>query len=128
MYLDTDIILGQLKVDDWLAPTLDNIDFRHPKTSVVTVIEIQLVMFDSWSRSRLAAVSTDIVNLGIAVLPLTKEVLQSSADNLQAYPRLNVFDSLHIGHAEVLAEPIISTDSLYPDIESVTHHDPRSIE
>lgn len=127
MYLDTDVILGELKVDDWLAPTLKDVEFSQPKTSVVTVIEIQLVMFDIWFRSRLAGVATAIENLGIAVLPLTKEVLQSSADNLQAYSRLNVFDSLHIGHAVVLGEPIISTDSLYPDIESVTHHDPRSM-
>ena len=84
MYLDTDVILGELKVDDWLAPTLKDVEFSQPKTSVVTVIEIQLVMFDIWSRSRLAGVATSIENLGIAVLTLTKEVLQSSADNLQA--------------------------------------------
>ncbi|NGM70437.1 hypothetical protein G6M89_15750 [Natronolimnobius sp. AArcel1] len=44
------------------------------------------------------------------------------------YDRLTVFDAVHLGTTYTLEEPIVSTDTLYPDIEEVSHVDPRDLE
>lgn len=127
MYLDTDVLLALLKVDDWLQADVKQAEFDDPKTSVVTAVEIQLVMFDEWSRSRLAEVQTLINAEGIELLPLTADTFQAGADLLPAYSSLNVFDAVHIGHARTLDEPLVSTDTLYPSIDEIEHRDPRDL-
>jgi hypothetical protein len=47
MYLDTDVILALLKADDCLQAAAEGAAFEAPKTSLITGIEIQLVMFES---------------------------------------------------------------------------------
>lgn len=127
MYLDTDILLALLKTEDWLQSAVDEADFEKPKTSVVTAVEIQLVMFDTWTRSRLGLIYDEIKAEGIEVLPLTPESLQAGAELLPEYSSLNVFDALHVGHARTLDEPLVSTDTLYPRIEEVEHADPQEL-
>lgn len=127
MYLDTDVLLALLKTEDWLESAVDEADFEEPKTSVVTAVEIQLVMFDTWSRSRLGLVHDEIEAEEIEVLPLTPESLQAGAELLPEYPSLNVFDALHVGHARTLDEPLVSTDTLYPKISEIDHTDPREL-
>lgn len=127
MYLDTDVLLALLKEDDWLQADIDSASFDSPKTSIITAVEIQLVMFDSWSRSELATVYEAISDLNIDILPLTVEAFQTGAELLPEYSSLNVFDSIHVGHACVLDEPLISTDTLYPKIEDVENQDPRDL-
>ena len=127
MYLDTDVLLALLKVDDWLQDAVESATFDSPKTSVITAIEIQLVMFDTWSRSDLAAVIADIRDEDVEVLTLTPEAFQAGADLLPAYTGLNVFDAVHVGQAITLGEPIVSTDTLYPNIDEIEQLDPRSL-
>ena len=127
MYLDTDVLLALLKTEDWLASEVDEADFENPKTSVVTAVEIQLVMFDTWSRSRLGAVHEEFEAEGIEIVSLTPEALQAGTELLPEYPSLNVFDALHVGHARTLDEPLVSTDTLYPKIEEIDHTDPREL-
>lgn len=127
MYLDTDVILAVLKADDWLQRTVEELTFTAPKTSIITAVEVQLVMFDVWSRADLAGVKSAIEDEGIEVLPLTPEVFQAGADLLPRYAGLNVFDSIHLGHALSLDEPIVSTDTLYPTIDEITDLDPREL-
>ena len=52
MYLDLDVILAELKADDWLASDVDIDSIEDPKTSVATGIELQYVMEDAWDRHR----------------------------------------------------------------------------
>lgn len=127
MYLDTDVLLALLKDDDWLQTDVESATFDDPKTSIVTAIEIQLVQFDSWSRTDVATVYTEIERLNIDLIPLTGETFQAGAPLIEKYPALNVFDSIHVGHARVLDEPLISTDTLYPKIEEITNVDPRDL-
>ncbi len=127
MYLDTDVLLALLKAEDWLRPTVEVASFEAPKTSVVTAIEIQLVMFDSWSRSALAEVLGDIEAESVEVQALTPDAFQSGARLLPEYPALNVFDAVHIGHAINLQEPLVSTDTLFPSIDEIDHIDPREL-
>lgn len=127
MYVDTDVVLALLKVDDWLVTAVESATLEDPKTSVVTAMEVQLVTFESWSRDRLASVREDVESEGIEVVPLTVEAFDAGAGLLSRYESLNVFDAAHLGHALELGEPIVSTDTLYPELSEVEQLDPREI-
>jgi hypothetical protein len=60
----------------------------------------------------------------LKILPLTKEVLARSTELLSKYPKLNVFDSIHLAHAILKGERILSTDSLFDLVEEVVKVDP----
>lgn len=127
MYLDTDPILALLKTDDWLASTVDLETIDEPKTSVATAIEVQYVMEDTWNRDQLSNSHSKIANEGIELLPLTVDVMDAAGELRRIYDSLNVFDAVHLGTAYTLEEPIVSTDTLYPDIAEVEHIDPRDL-
>ncbi|MFT4945571.1 MAG: hypothetical protein ACI9K3_001520 [Halovenus sp.] len=128
MYLDLDVILAELKLDDWLASDVDIESTEDPKTSVATGIELQYVMEDKWSRDRVVRSHKEITSAGIELVPLTGDALDAAATLRSQYEPLNVFDGVHLGTASVLDEPIVSTDTLFPEISEVTHIDPRDIE
>lgn len=127
MYLDTDPILALLKTDDWLSSSVDLEAIEAPKTSVATAIEVQYVMEGEWTREQLADAHTVIADEGIELVPLTVEVMEAAAPLRTQYERLNVFDAVHLGSARTLNEPIVSTDTLYPDIDEIEHIDPRDL-
>lgn len=127
MYLDTDVLLAKLKAEDWLQADVERAEFTDPKTSVITAVEIQLVMFDAWSRARLADVRAEIESEGVELLALTGDGFHAGAELLPEYASLNVFDAIHVGHARTLDEPLVSTDTLYPTIDEVEHLDPRDL-
>lgn len=127
MYLDTDVLLALLKADDWLQTAAREATFDVPKTSIITAVEIQLVLFESWSRSELAEVCESIEDEGVEVDPLTVDIFEAGSELLTTYPELNVFDAIHVGHARTLDEPLVSTDTLYPEIEEIDHLDPREL-
>lgn len=127
MYLDTDVVLAELKVDDWLASAVDLGAIEEPTTSVATGIEVQYVMEDDWDRERIANTHREIADAGIGLVPLSTTVMDAAADLRTTYDRINVFDSVHLGTATMRQEPIVSTDTLFPDVEEVTHIDPREL-
>jgi predicted nucleic acid-binding protein len=128
VYLDTDVVLAQLKVDDWLAADVDAATLDAPKTSVATAVEVQYVMEEEWSRERVAEVHAEIEGEGIELRPLTVAVMDAASHLRQTYDRLNVFDGVHLGCATVLEETIVSTDTLYPAIAEIEHVDPRDLD
>ena len=128
MYLDLDVILAELKADDWLASDVDLDVIEEPKTSVATGIELQYVMEDEWDRDRVVRAHQEIASKNIELVPLTSDALDAAADLRAQYTALNVFDGVHLGSAAVLDEPIISTDTLFPEIPEVEHLDPRELE
>lgn len=127
MYLDTDIILALLKPDDWLASAVDLSALETPTTSVATAIEVQYVMEDEWSRAQLARAHDTIADEGIDLVPLTTDVMDLAGDLRVAYSKVNVFDGVHLGTTLTVEEPIVSTDTLYPEINEVDHIDPRNL-
>lgn len=127
MYLDLDVILAELKADDWLASDIEIESVADPKTSVATGIELQYVMENEWERDRVARAHQEIANTDIELVPLTTDVLDAATDLRAQYDSLNVFDGVHLGCAAVLDEPIVSTDTLFPEISEVDHIDPRDI-
>jgi hypothetical protein len=128
VYLDLDVILAELKTDDWLASDVDIESIEDPKTSIATGIELQYVMEDEWERDRVVRAHQEIVRKNIELVPLTSEALDAAADLRAQYGALNTFDGVHLGSAAVLDEPIVSTDTLFPEIPEIEHIDPRDLE
>ena len=127
MYLDLDVILAELKADDWLASDVDIGSVEEPKTSVPTDIELQYAMEDEWERDRVVRAHREIASTDVELVPLTDEALDAAADLRARHEALNVFGGVHLGSASVLDEPIVSTDTLFPEIPDVEHVDPRDI-
>lgn len=128
VYLDLDVILAALKADDWLASDVDIESVDEPKTSVATGIELQYVMEDEWDRDRVVQAHQEIAATGVELVPLSADALDAAADLRSQYPAVNVFDGVHLGSAAILDEPIVSTDTLFPEIPEVAHVDPRDLE
>jgi hypothetical protein len=70
VYLDLDIVLAELKADDWLASDVDIESIEEPKTSVATGIELQYVMEDEWERDRVVQAHQEIARMRIELVPL----------------------------------------------------------
>jgi hypothetical protein len=127
VYLDTDVILSQLKERDWLKESVEKKlgEMNEKlKTSAITIVECQIVLLREDSRSSAIDVLDRIREFRVEVLPLTEEVLQLSKELLEKYPKLNIFDSLHLAHVLHEGEKIMSTDSLFDEIEGVARVDP----
>lgn len=127
MYLDTDVILALLKVDDWLTSDVSRDSIKDPITSTATAIEIQYAMQDEWARERLSKVHREIQGEQILFSPLADKDINAAGTLRSRYDRVGVFDSIHLGSAWVMERPIVSTDTLYPDIDEVDHIDPRDL-
>lgn len=128
VYLDLDVILAELKAEDWLASDVAIESIEEPKTSVATAIELQYVMEEQWKRDRVVRAHQEIASRNIKLVPLTSDAMDAAATLRSQYDALNVFDGVHLGTASVLEEPIVSTDTLFPEIAEVEHIDPRNIE
>lgn len=128
MYLDLDVILAELKDDDWLSSAVDLTSIDAPKTSVATGIELQYVMEDEWERNRVVRAHEEIADRNIELVSLTADALEAARERRSQYESVNVFDGVHLGSAHVLDEPIVSTDTLFPEIDGVEHVDPRTLE
>lgn len=126
MYLDTDVILALVKDSDWLQSEVDMENIDAPKTSTTALIEAQIVFIGD-SREHAAGVKQEVDSRGIQIVSTGPDVVEKSSAMLEKYERLNVFDSLHLSHAEVLDEKIVSTDTLYPEIDEVENVDPREL-
>lgn len=127
MYLDTDVVLAVLKVDDWLSSSVDVESMDEPKTSVATCIEVQYAMQDEWDRERLTRVREPLQHEGIELVPLRAEHVSAGDALRRRYDRLNLFDAVHLGTADVLDETLVSTDTRYPSIEEISTVDPREL-
>jgi len=128
VYLDLDVILAELKVDDWLSSVVDINAIDEPKTSVATGIELQYVMEDEWGRDRVVRAHDEILDCDIELVPLAPDALDAAAELRARYDSLNVFDGVHLGSAQVFDEPIVSTDTLFPELPEIEHLDPRNLE
>jgi len=127
MYLDTDVVLSQIKPEDWLKDIvkrkLDEVNEKL-RTSAITVVECQIVLLRDVSRSSALKVTEDVETMGIEILPITMEVLKKATKLLNKYPKLNIFDSIHLAHAILEGEKIMSTDRLFDEVKGVERIDP----
>lgn len=125
--MDTDIILAIAKPADWLKDSVEGKlqGLSNLKTSVFTLVEAEIVLNRETSRELAINVPAKIRERKILLLPLTEDVLAEAAKLLHKYPKLNIFDSVHIACAICEGEAILSTDSLFDEIEEVEKVDPR---
>jgi len=84
-------------------------------------------MENDWSRERLGQVSSEIEDEGIELVPPATKDIKKAGELRKKYGALGVFDSFHLGAASARDLPIVSTDTMYPDIEEVKHIDPRDL-
>lgn len=127
VYLDLDVLLAELKADDWLASEVDIESVDEPKTSVATGIELQYVMEDEWDHGRVVLAHHEIIDQNVELVALTADVLDAAAELRSQDETLNAFDGVHLGSATVLDEPIVSTDTLFSGIPEIEHIDPREL-
>ena len=127
MYLDTDIILAIVKPTDWLKEIVERklMQIRNLKTSVFTLVEAEIVLNREESRELAISVLERVKERNIQLLPLTEEILAKAVELLRKYRKLNIFDSVHIACAICEGEDILSTDSLFDEIEEIENVDPR---
>jgi len=85
-------------------------------------------MEDESGRDRVVRAHREITGRDIELIPLTSDAVDAAADLREQYEALNVFDGVHLGSAVVLDEPIVSTDTLFPEIPTVEHVDPRQLD
>lgn len=85
-------------------------------------------MKDEWDRDRVVRAHQEIASQNIELVPLISGALDAAADLQTQYDALNVFDGMYLGGAAVLDEPIVSTDTLFPEIPEIEHIDPRNLE
>jgi predicted nucleic acid-binding protein len=85
-------------------------------------------MEDEWERDRVVRAHQEIASQNIELVPLTSDALDAAADLRAQYDALNIFDGVHLGSAAILDEPIVSTDTLFPEIPEIEHIDPHDLE
>jgi len=127
MYLDTDVILGLVKGEDWLKKHIDISKLRPAKTSSITIIEARIVLEREYSREEAIELLEKVKSLKVEIIAVDKEVIEKSQMLLKKYERLNNFDAIHAACAIVNNETLISTDTVYPRIEELDSKDPRKI-
>ncbi len=125
MYLDTDIILALIKKDDWLKKYIKLSFIEKPKTSVLTIIESRIVLEREYSKEESLRVLARINELKIQIIPLGEKTIAKSIELTKKYPKLGIFDSIHAACSIIVKDKIISTDSIYSEINEVNHIDPR---
>lgn len=127
MYLDTDIILALVKEEDWLKEHVNLKKIKDPKTSVFTIIEAEIVLRREYPRELSLSVLDKVKSLEIGLLPMTEKILEKSNNLSRKYPRLNVFDSVHASFSIIHKEKLISTDTIFNELEEVENIDPRDL-
>jgi len=129
MYLDTDAILAIIKSADWLKADVERKLREHESklaTSTFTVIEAEIVLGRDYNRALCVGVYDKLKERDIKFLPFTEDVLKESIKLLKNYPKLNVFDSVHVAFCIQNNESIMSTDKLFDRIKEIKRIDPRS--
>ncbi|HLC84622.1 MAG TPA: PIN domain-containing protein [Candidatus Nanoarchaeia archaeon] len=127
MYLDTDIILALIKQQDWLKPYVRLKDLQPAKTSTLTIVEARIVLLREYSRKEALDALKKVKDFGIQILPLDEKVMQKSQELMHTHEKLQIFDAIHAACAIIHNETLVSTDSIYQDINEVHQHNPRTI-
>ena len=128
VYLDTDCILALVKEEDWLKQ--DVMDFIRGKknlnTSVITVLECRMVLLRKEEVDIALKVEEIIKEYGINLYPLTENILKKSNELMLQYGFIQTFDAVHAATAIVYQQKMVSTDHIFPKVESLLVDNPRS--
>ncbi|MBI4450808.1 PIN domain-containing protein [Candidatus Woesearchaeota archaeon] len=124
MYLDTDVLLALLKDRDWLKPHISQKLLHGASTSVLNILEAEIVMQREGERDTVLAVGPAVRRHHIAVLPVDDATMILSEELLAAHETLSLFDSVHAALCLRRKLTMYSTDHIY-DALGVPRVDPR---
>lgn len=116
MYIDTDITMALIGLDDILLEKLEDDRSHDLKTSIMTIFEINEILSETDSDLKVEEIFNMIQSKNIELLPLTPEILKISLKLLNKYNELILFDikhAIHAAHCIDTKETILSTDSLF---------------
>jgi|SRR3989344_3754998 len=125
MYLDTDIILALIKDKDWLKQYINLKKIKNLRTSVLTLVESELVLSREFGRSDIFKVNK-VNDFKIKILTLDKKIFDLSNKLLKQY-NINIFDSIHAAFCLNYKEKILSTDHIFDLVENLERIDPRNL-
>ncbi len=125
MYLDTDILLALIKDKDWLKNYIKLEKINNPQTSVLTLIEAQLVLAREFGRNDIFRINK-IKDFKIKIIDLDKEVFDMSNNLLRQY-NITIFDSLHAAFCLIKKEKLLSTDHIFDIVKDLKRIDPRNL-
>ncbi len=131
MYLDTDITMALIGLDDILLGKLELDNRENLKTSIMTVFEIKDIVSEMDSDLELREIYKKIQNENIELLPFTSEILKLAIKLLDEYNELILFDTQHAinaAHCIHINETILSTDTLYKKIGDLKLKNPIKLQ
>lgn len=131
MYLDTDITMALIGLDDILLETLEPIKIDDPKTSIYTIFEINDILSETSTNLKIRDIQETIVEQNIELLPLTSDILETAFKVVDKYDDLILFDfkhGIHAAHCIKLKETILSTDIIYKKIGEIKYKNPSKYE
>lgn len=127
MFLDTDILLALVKEKDWLKSFVDLKKMSNPKTSVLNILEAQLVLMKELGREESLNLLFKIKEKKIQIVALPVEVSDKATELLKSYPKLNLFDAMHAALCLLKNEQICGTDGIFAEISGLKWVDPRDL-
>src|SRR6056297_170031 len=99
MYIDTDITMALIGLDDNLLDKVDVSKMKNTKTSIMTIFEIRDILEEMDISKDINEIFYLMKKEGIEILPLTIEVLQKSIELIEKHDGLILFDISNAIHA-----------------------------
>ena len=131
MYIDTDVTMALIGLDDNLLDIIDLSKMKNLKTSVMTIFEIRDILSEMNINKDIKEILDFIKKEDIEILPLDEEVLLKSIELLYKHKNLILFDinhAIHASHCILIKETIYSTDSIYKRIGDIKYKNPKKLE
>jgi len=125
MYVGVDVLYAYLKESDWLKESAEKILKKKVKTSVITIVEVEIVAKRDFGDEFANSVFERLKELkSLEIVSLEPKILEKAVE-FRINFGLNIFDSLHAASAFVLDEEIVSSDRVYDIVEGIERIDPR---
>ncbi len=133
-YLDVDILYAHIKPEDWLKQAAERVLEKIKKgqvngyTNLMSVVELEIISLRDFDQAFSQGIHKRLREISkLHLMPLTSDVIEAADDLRESYTNLGVFDSLHAANASVRDKRIISTDTVYDQIEELERIDPRTL-
>lgn len=131
MYIDTDITMALIGLDDALFTKINLDEINNKKTSIMTIFEIKDILSEMDISKDIKEIFYLMKKEKIEILPLTIDVLQKSIELLNKYDRLILLDlrhAVHASHCILLKETMFSTDPIYNRMGEIKYKNPEGLE
>lgn len=131
MYIDTDVTMALIGLDDNLLEKIELSKMKNTRTSLMTIFEIRDILSEMDISKGIKEIFHLMKKEDIGILPFDEEVLQRSIELLNRYDNLILLDinhAIHASHCILLKETMFSTDPLYKKIGEIKYKNPERLE